>query len=245
MVPPHAERRRSRRTDFGHGYIPAAILTDERRLIGVYGAICARRDPHKGRHGCWHQADLFDQGYSTERMGPRFRLDADGRLVGDDPCPAADLSGFGAWRIDGDGRNHRRHRGGDRLHYKNILRRALGLARQAQMACGRRLRSGGFHQAGLSAGANHRLAGGGAFRRPDRQGHSRRPARRAGGGPVAGRSARREFWLAPIARHNRRLHRPPARHRPDVVDIRQLQGGVLVCRDSRLPGAGADRLRHT
>ena len=38
--------------------------------------------------------------------------------------------------------------------------------------------------------------------------------------------------------------RPPARHRPDVVDGRQLQGRVLVCRDSRLPGAGADRLRR-
>ena len=52
------------------------------------------------------------------------------------------------------------------------------------------------------------------------------------------------FRLAPIARHGRRLHRPPARHRPDVVDIGQLQGRVLVRRDSRLPGAGADRLRR-
>ncbi len=52
------------------------------------------------------------------------------------------------------------------------------------------------------------------------------------------------FGLAPIARHGRRLRRPPARHRPDVVDIRQLQGRVLGCRDSRLPGAGADRLRR-
>ena len=70
------------------------------------------------------------------------------------------------------------------------------------------------------------------------------PARRAGGRPLAGRSARRELWPAPVARHGRRLHGPPARHRPDVVDIGQLHGGVLVRRDSRLPGAGADRLRR-
>ena len=208
-------------------------------MPAAVGAIRRRERRHGG-----HQADLFDPGHSTEHMGPRFRLDADGCLLGDDPRPAADLSGFGAGRIDGNGRDHRRHRRGDRLDYKNILRRALGPARQAQMARGRRLRSRGFHQAGVSAGANRRLAGGGAFRRSDRQGHSRCPPRRAGGGPLAGRSARRELRAAPIARHGRRLHRPSARHCPDVVDIRQLQGRVLVCRDSRLPGAGADRFRR-
>ena len=45
-----------------------------------------------------HQADLFDQGYSSGGMGPRLRLDADGRLVGDDPRSAADLSGHRARR---------------------------------------------------------------------------------------------------------------------------------------------------
>ena len=46
-------------------------------------------------------------------------------------------------------------------------------------------------------------------------------------------SARRELRTAPVARHDRRLHRPAARHRPDVVDGGQFQGRVLVRRDSR------------
>ena len=64
-----------------------------------------------------------------------------------------------------DGRHDRRHRRGDGRHHQDVLRRAVGLARQAQVAGGHRLRPGGPHQAGLSAGARRRLAGRGALRR--------------------------------------------------------------------------------
>ena len=51
--------------------------------------------------------------------------------------------------------------------------------RQAQAACSYGIRSRGLHQARVSTRANHRLAGSGAVRRPRRQGHPWRPARRA------------------------------------------------------------------
>ena len=206
-------------------------------------AFGAARDRGR-RHESRHQARLLDQEYSTGRMGPGFRFDADGHLVGDDPCPAADLPGHGARRIDGDGWRDRRHCRGDRLRHQDILRRALGLAWQAQMARGRRLRSRGLHQAGVSARANRRVAGRRALRRSDRQRHSRRAPRCAGGGPLAASSARRELWSAPIARHGWRLRRSPARYRADVVDGRQFHGRLLVRRHSRLPGAGADHFRR-
>jgi len=161
-------------------------------------------------------ADLFDQGdNSSERMGPRFRLDADGRLVGDDPRFAADLPGYGAWRIDGDGRiieGIAEATASITKIFSGALSDRLG-KRKWLAAAG--LRSGGFHEAGVSAGGR---PSSGWWRRASSTGsagHSRRPAR-----PLVADLSRpncaREFWLTPIARHGRRLHGPPLPHRPDV-----------------------------
>ena len=87
-----------------------------------------------------------------------LRLAADGRLLGDDPRAAADLSGHRARRLGADRRHHRGDRRGDGVDHQGLLRRALRLARPAQAARRHRLRPRGLDQAGVRAG-DHRSAG--------------------------------------------------------------------------------------
>jgi len=161
---PYAERRRSRRPGsrdrscrqpccfvpsiggISHHWTEntadADIITGRslcRRVPAAFGG-----GETDGRHGRWHQADLFESGIFQRAYGSsvssRCLMDVSSEMI----HALLPITWLRCSRIDGDGRNHRRHRGGDRLHYKDILRRAFGPAGQAQMARGGRLRSRGL-----------------------------------------------------------------------------------------------------
>ena len=161
---------------------------------------------------------LFTDPDPKRRLGARLRVDADGRLLGDDPRAVAGLSGDGAGHLDGDGRLHRRHRRGHRVDHQDIFRRALRLDRQTQASRGHRLWAGRLHQAGIPAGAHRGLAGGRALCRSHRQGYPRRAARCVDLRYLAPSRAGRELRPAPSARYGGCLCRAAIGYRPDVVD---------------------------
>src|ERR1700720_1954491 len=97
----------------------------------------------------YSEAELLADPDTQRRLGARLRVDADGRLLGDDPRAVAGLPGDGAGYLDGDGRVHRRYRGGHRVNHQDIFRRAFRLARQAQASWGHGLWGGRFYPAGI------------------------------------------------------------------------------------------------
>ena len=97
---------------------------------------------------------------------------------------AADLSRHGVLGASGaHGRRHRGHRRGHRAHHQGSspVRFSDWLGKRKFLAAlGYGLAA--FTKPIFPLAPTGRLAGGGALYRPDRQGHPRRPARRAGGG---------------------------------------------------------------
>ena len=107
------------------------------------------------------------------------------------------------------------HRRGDGGHRQGVLGRAVRLARPAQAAGGHRLRTGGVHQAGVSAGDDAGLGGRRAFHRPRRQGVSAGPARRPDRRPGAAGPAGAAFGLRQSLDTAGAFHRPAAGDRAD------------------------------
>ena len=99
-------------------------------------------------------------------LGARLRIAADGRLIGDDPCAAACLSGCRPRRDRTDRRDHRGRGGGDGLDHEGLFRCAERPTRQAKAARGLRLWPRGIHQARLPPGLACILAGRRALHRP-------------------------------------------------------------------------------
>ncbi len=181
---------------------------------------------------------------ATRRVGARVREPADGRLVGDDPQPAAAVHGRHAGRERVLGRTDRRRRRIDRADREDLLRCGQRLAGPAQGAGGVRLCAGRLHQAAVRVRAEPGLGAGRALRRPDRQGHPRRAARRAGGGHRAAGDPRRRVRAAPVAGHRGRLRRPAAGNRADAAVGQRRARGVQGRDHSRPAGGGAAAVRR-
>ena len=182
-------------------------------------------------------------GDPARRLGAGPRQPVHGPLLGARPRAAAAVHGHGPGRVDA--RSIGLIEGvaeATALVVKVFSGRALRPVRAAQAAGRPRLRPRGGHQARLSAGALAVVDRRCALRRPHRQGHPRRAARRADRRHRAGRTARCELRVAPGAGHRGRLRRAAAGAGRNGVVRRQLPGGVLGGRRARgARGAAAGR----
>ena len=188
------------------------------------------------------------------RLGAGARQPVHGRLLRDDPRPAADLSRRRARRVGAIGRLHRRHRRGNGDDHQDLLRRCFRTG-SVGASCWRRLAMAFPPSPSRSfpLAQQPRLGRCRQVRRPARQGHSRRTAGRARCRSQPGGRAGRELRAAPVARYGRRLSWTACGHRAHGVDGRQFHAGVLGRGSSgirvvwahhiRGPGAGPSRKR--